>query len=189
MYLAGHFSANNLLAADYSTTMNATELRRRTSTSPTPSSSAPAATPGYTIVNGDAVPNVTQTLDWMQAFAQKRATVIAGTGYQYGDTDFLEYSERLYKDFAEAFRFGTGPVSVGDALVSAKQRYLADTPSLGGHPPEGAARGDASTACRCRRQPAGRSQLRAPGRGADRRRDHPVGDRARAARSACASPT
>ena len=57
---------------------------------------------GYTVVDGHAVPNVTQTLDWIQAFAQKRATVIAGTGYQYGDTDFLEYSERLYKNFAEA---------------------------------------------------------------------------------------
>ena len=32
IYLGGHFSANNTLAADYSTTLNSTESRRRTST-------------------------------------------------------------------------------------------------------------------------------------------------------------
>ena len=46
---------------------------------------------------------MTLPLDWAQAFA-KRATLIAGTGYQYGDTDFLEYSERLYRDFARRLR-------------------------------------------------------------------------------------
>jgi Tol biopolymer transport system component len=132
IYLAGHFSANNLLAADYQTTINATEL---TGSSVDLSNSlvfSAGCHSGYTIVDGDAVPNVTQALDWIQALARKRATVVAGSGYQYGDTDFLEYSERLYRDFAEAFRAGTGPVSVGSALVAAKQRYLSETPSLGG---------------------------------------------------------
>ncbi len=63
---------------------------------------------GYNIVDGDAIPGVTVPLDWAQAFAQKQATLIAGTGYQYGDTDFLEYSERLYRDFARELRAGTG---------------------------------------------------------------------------------
>ena len=132
VYLAGHFSANNLLAADYTSTMNATELTASNVDLTNAIVFSAGCHSGYTIVDGHAVPNVTQTLDWIQAFAQKRATVIAGTGYQYGDTDFLEYSERLYKNVSEAFRFGTGPVSVGGALVSAKQRYLSDTPSLGG---------------------------------------------------------
>ena len=47
---------------------------------------------------------MTQPLDWAQAFAQKGATLIAGTGYQYGDTDFLEYSERLYAGVRHAAR-------------------------------------------------------------------------------------
>ena len=68
---------------------------------------------------------MTEPLDWAQAFARKRATLIAGTGYQYGDTDFLEYSERLYPNFAKELRAGTGPVAVGQALVDAKQHYLA----------------------------------------------------------------
>ena len=75
---------------------------------------------------------MTQPLDWAQAFARKRATLIAGTGYQYGDTDFLEYSERLYRNFARQLRAGTGAVSVGEALVRAKLDYLAATPDVRG---------------------------------------------------------
>ena len=58
--------------------------------------------------------------------------MIAGTGYQYGDTDFIEYSERLYVEFTRQLRTGSGPVAVGQALVAAKQRYLATTPQLVG---------------------------------------------------------
>ncbi len=133
VFLAGHFSANNTLAADYDTTVRSTEL---------------AAVPdaifrdslifsagchsGYTIVDEDGVPGVTDGLDWTEAFAKKGATLIAGTGYQYGDTDFLEYSERLYAEFAHQLRLGTGAVPVGQALAQAKQKYLRDTASLGG---------------------------------------------------------
>ena len=61
---------------------------------------------------------MTQPLDWAEAFAQKRATLIAGTGYQYGDTDFLEYSERIYKNFSQQLNSGTdaAPVAVGDVV-------------------------------------------------------------------------
>ena len=53
--------------------------------------------------------------------AQQHAVLIGGTGYQYGDTDFLEYSERLYLDIARRLREGpaTGdatPVAIGRAL-------------------------------------------------------------------------
>ena len=77
---------------------------------------------------------MTVKLDWAQAFAQKRATLIAGTGYQYGDTDFIEYSERLYKNFARQLRAGTSgtPIAVGEALVRAKLDYLAVTPDIRG---------------------------------------------------------
>ncbi len=87
---------------------------------------------GYNLVDDDAVPGVTQPLDWSQAFAQKRTTLIAGTGYQYGDTDFLEYSERLYRDFARELHAGTGAIPIGEALVKAKLTYLATTPDIRG---------------------------------------------------------
>ena len=62
---------------------------------------------GYNIVDPDAIAGVTVPLDWAQAFARKGATLIAGTGYQYGDTDFIVYSERIYADFAHQLRIGT----------------------------------------------------------------------------------
>lgn len=133
MFLAGHFSANNTLAADYSTTLNSTEV-----------ANAPAGLfndtvvfsagchSGYTIVDGEGVPGVTVGLDWTEAFAKQGATLIAGTGYQYGDTDFLAYSERLYADFAHQLRVGSGAVPVGRALLAAKQKYLQTTTTLAG---------------------------------------------------------
>ena len=65
-------------------------------------------------------------------FNAKGATFIGGTGYQYGDTEFIEYSERLYLEFTRQLRYGNDPVEVGNALVQAKQAYLAGTPVLRG---------------------------------------------------------
>jgi hypothetical protein len=132
IFLAGHFSANNALAADYSTTLDSTELASSSVNLKNSIVFSQGCHSGYNIVNGDAVPNVTQPLDWTEAFAQKGATLIAGTGYQYGDTDFVQYSELLYADFAHALRLGSGAVAVGSALVQAKQTYLTGTPSLQG---------------------------------------------------------
>ncbi len=132
IFLAGHFSANSALAADYQTTIITTELAASDVDLTNSIVFSAGCHSGYNIVDAAAVPGVTLPLDWTQAFAQKGATLIAGTGYQYGDTDFIEYSERLYQDFAEQLRTGTGPVSVGQALVAAKQQYLADTPDLRG---------------------------------------------------------
>src|SRR5205823_6264815 len=89
---------------------------------------------GYNLVEGDSIAGVTLSLDWAQAFARKKATLVAGTGYQYGDTDFVEYSERLYANFARQLRAGTAgtPVAVGEALVQAKLAYLAATPDIRG---------------------------------------------------------
>src|SRR5439155_2064636 len=75
---------------------------------------------------------VTNALDWPQAFSQKKATLIAGTGFQYGDTDFVKYSTQLYVNFSQQLHAGTGPVTVGRALVLAKQSYLAETPDMSG---------------------------------------------------------
>jgi hypothetical protein len=132
MFLAGHFSANSALAADFSTSMLTTELAASTVDLTNSIVFSAGCHSGYTIVDGDAVPGVTVPLDWTQAFARKRATLIAGTGYQYGDTDFIEYSERLYAGFARQLRLGSGPVSVGEALVRSKLEYLQTTPDVRG---------------------------------------------------------
>ncbi|WP_088319822.1 LamG-like jellyroll fold domain-containing protein [Kineosporia sp. R_H_3] len=139
-YLAGHFSANSALAADYSTSVVTTEVATAATARPDLFRNTLVVSAGchsgYNLLDADGVPGLTLGLDWAQAFAQQGATLVAGTGYQYGDTDFLEYSERLYAGFMQQLHYGTGAdpaaVPVGAALLAAKQQYLADTPSLRG---------------------------------------------------------
>ena len=132
VFLAGHFSANSALAADFSTSLLTTDVASSTADFTNSLVFSAGCHSGYNIVDSDAVPGVTQPLDWAQTFARKRATLVAGTGYQYGDTDFIEYSERIYANFAKQLRTGPGIVPVGAALVRAKQQYLASTPDIRG---------------------------------------------------------
>ena len=133
IFLAGHFSANDALAADFTTNLLTTDLAASATDFKNSIVFSAGCHSGYNIVDADILQNVTQPLDWAQAFAAKQATLIAGTGYQYGDTDFIEYSERLYLNFAKQLRAGTsGPVAVGEALVKAKLQYLANTPDMRG---------------------------------------------------------
>jgi hypothetical protein len=131
-FLAGHFSASGLLAADFQTTLYAAELAAAPVNLENAIVFSAGCHSGYNIVDPHAVPGLTREPDWAQAFARKGATLLAGTGYQYGDTDFIEYSERLYLQFARELRKGRGPVSVGEAMVRAKRWYLATTPALRG---------------------------------------------------------
>ena len=130
IYLAGHFSASSTLAADYTTRLTSTELVASSVDLENALVFSAGCHAGYNIVDAHGVVGVTREPDWAQAFAQKGATLIAGTGYQYGDTDFIEYSERLYLEFSRRLRAGSGPVPIGKALVAAKQAYLANTPQL-----------------------------------------------------------
>ncbi len=131
-FLAGHFSATSALAADYQTRMTSEEVLNSSTDLTNSLVYSAGCHSGYNIVNADDVPGVTQEPDWPQVFAAKGATFIGGTGYQYGDTDFIEYSERLYLEFTKQLRYGSGPVAVGNALVQAKQAYLAATPVMRG---------------------------------------------------------
>jgi hypothetical protein len=132
IFLAGHFSANSALAADFKTNLLTTDLAASTVDLTNAIVFSAGCHSGFNLVDVDAIPGVTLPLDWAQAFARKKATLIAGTGYQYGDTDFLEYSERLYRNFARNLRAGTGAIAIGEALVQAKLDYLAATPDIRG---------------------------------------------------------
>jgi hypothetical protein len=135
IFLAGHFSANDALAADYQTNVLSTELPLTTTNFENTIVFSAGCHAGYNIVNGDAT-FVTEPIDWAQAFAKKKATLISGTGYQYGDTDFLAHSERIYAEFARQLRVTSDaggapePVAVGDALLRSKQIFLETTPGL-----------------------------------------------------------
>ncbi len=89
---------------------------------------------GYNIVDADGVPGLTLGLDWAQEMAQQKAILIAGTGYQYADTNFLAYSAKLYTMLADELRAGAPgtSVAIGQALVKAKQDYLESLTSVGG---------------------------------------------------------
>ena len=131
-YLAGHFSTGRALAADFTTRVRAQEIADATVNLTYALFLSAGCHSGFSTVDNDAVPLLTESPDWAQAFGRKRAMWIAGTGYQYGDTDFIEYTERLLREVARALRTGTGPVSVGRALVDAKRRYLAETSIMRG---------------------------------------------------------
>src|SRR4029079_14401437 len=122
-----------LLAADFATTINANELLAPTTADMTNTLVFSVGCHArYNVVDGDGVPGVTQVLDWAQALSRKGATLVAGTSYQYGDDELIEYSERIYTELSHQLRVGSGPVAVGDALVRAKLAYLAATPEIKG---------------------------------------------------------
>ncbi|MFN0067447.1 MAG: hypothetical protein ACKVYV_07390 [Limisphaerales bacterium] len=132
IFLAGHFSAASALAADYRTRLNAGELAASPLNLELALLYSAGCHSGYNLVDGDVVPFLTLQPDWPQAAARKKMLLIAGTGYQYGDTEFIEYSERLYLDFTRELRTGTGPVPAGKALFRAKRKYLAEVADLRG---------------------------------------------------------
>ena len=132
VFLGAHFSTASGLAADYVTRFTAAQLE----VSPVDLTYAIIASQGchsgYNTVNPHAIESITLQPDWAQGFARKKSIFLAGTGYQYGETQLLEYGERLYLEFARQLRTGTGPVSVGEAMVRAKLTYLAQTPNMRG---------------------------------------------------------
>ena len=141
VFLGGHFSANNLLAADYATTMTTNQFAAQVgSTLEGSLVLSVGCHSGYNIDGADGVPGVTDDLAWPQAFSEAGATLIAGTGYQYGDTNYVAYSDQVDVDIAQQLDYGPGrvggpasvPVDVGTALLAAKQQYLASLDQLNG---------------------------------------------------------
>lgn len=135
VFLAGHFNAFSALAADFRTSMETSELIGAGVDLTNSLIFSAGCHSGYNAVNEEIRSDVALPPDWAQAFARKGATLVAGTGYQYGDTEFIEFGERLYLEFVRRLRTGSGPVSVGEALVQAKRIYLQNTPDNKGlHP-------------------------------------------------------
>jgi hypothetical protein len=131
--LTGHFSAGNLLAADYVSEMTATEVALSSADLTDILVLTLGCHGGYTIPNSDLIDGVSPNPDWAKAFLRKGAAgYIAATGYAYGDTELTEYGERLFLRLAQQLRTGTGPISIGQALVKTKQQYLAETAQLTG---------------------------------------------------------
>ena len=80
---------------------------------------------GLSAPDGASYDDPRQATDWAQAFVREGATYIGNTGFGYGDSDLIAYSERLMSYFVEELGYnGAGTPSVGQALLRAKQRYF-----------------------------------------------------------------
>jgi hypothetical protein len=68
----------------------------------------------------------TYPADWAQALLRQRGTFIGNTGYGYGDSDSILYSERLMVNFVQNLGYWRNNriPTVGLALMRAKQRYF-----------------------------------------------------------------
>jgi hypothetical protein len=85
--------------------------------------------PDYQVDPADV--NQVSTPDLPQVFAQHNATAwIANTGYGYGMDDAVTNSELLMLYFTENLG-AESVVSIGQALVDAKQRYVGNAPAGG----------------------------------------------------------
>jgi CSLREA domain-containing protein len=138
--LSGHFSAGNLLAADYATELSAAEIAQSSADLTDVLILALGCHGGYSVPTGDLLVisgnpplDISPNPDWAKAFLRKRAAgYVSATGYAYGDTELKEYGEKLFILMARQLRTGTGPIAIGQALVKAKQQYLAETAQLTG---------------------------------------------------------
>jgi hypothetical protein len=83
---------------------------------------------GYAVDRADAVNGLTGLPSWPEEFASAGATLIAGTGYQYGDSNYTAYSDQYYVDLAGQLAGRT--VSVGGAMLQSQYQYLADLDGL-----------------------------------------------------------
>ena len=172
IFLAGHFSANSALAADFATSV-AHDRARRVDRRPhqRASSSAPAATPATTSSTATPSPGVTQPLDWAQAFAQQ-----AGDAHRRHRLPVRRHRlPRVQRAALPRLRPRAagrhGPRCRSARRWSgAKLDYLADDARPPGHPREGAARGDALRPADARRRTCPPAAAPTPRHG---RRDHP----------------
>jgi hypothetical protein len=78
---------------------------------------------GLSIPDG-GTSSATTDRDWPQAFGAQEASFLGNTGYGYGDSDLVAYSEALMANYVNALgNWSEGPQTVGQALRMAKQQY------------------------------------------------------------------
>ena len=131
--LNAHFSANRLLAADYTTRIGSEEIDALPlSLLSNALVLSTGCHSGYNIVDPDAVPVATQPRDFPQVLVSRGNTLVGSTGYAYGDSQFIKYTEALVSGIVRELRYGTGPVAIGKAVANAKRTYLRSLNDVGG---------------------------------------------------------
>ncbi|MCU1360344.1 MAG: hypothetical protein JWN99_1633, partial [Ilumatobacteraceae bacterium] len=131
--MSGHFSSGTLLAADYRTSMSASEVQNTAADLTDTIVLALGCHSGFSLPTSDLLSGASPDPDWAKAFLRKGAAgFVAATGYAYGDTELTEYGERLFVGLSQQLRYGSGPIPLGQALVNAKRAYLANTAQVTG---------------------------------------------------------
>ncbi len=133
VFLGAHFNASEALAADDTSTLSTQQFASSIGSNLQNAVVLGAGChAGYTVDPADATP-VTNPLSWPQAMTEAGATLIAGTGYQYGDSNYVADSDQVYVDVAQQlYQTGGNPVGVGTALLDAESQYLASLDQLNG---------------------------------------------------------
>ena len=134
--LQGHFSANRLVPADNGQRVLSSELAAvadgRFLKALVYSLGCHS---GYSIVDADGS-ILTQVDAFPEVFVGKGATVVAGTGYQYGETVLMKNTEALIALLTEELGYSASPsgaaygpngVPIGKALMYAKRAYMGST--------------------------------------------------------------
>jgi hypothetical protein len=134
--LQGHFSANRLVPADNGQRVLSSELAAvadgRFLKALVYSLGCHS---GYSIVDADGT-LLTQVDAFPEVFVRKGATVVAGTGYQYGETVLMKNTEALiallteelgYRASPSGAPYGPNGVPIGKALMYAKRAYMGST--------------------------------------------------------------
>ena len=119
--LNGHFTHWQAIAADGLSALSSEEIANCPADLTNALFFSVGCQSGLNIPDEDARQNA---VDFPQAFANCGATSIGNTGYGYGDSDAIGYSEFLAVRFAKALLESQEPVAIGQALMQAKQTYF-----------------------------------------------------------------
>ena len=130
-FLAWHASQAAGLAADYKTRLPCSEIAASGVDMKNTVTFAQACHYGTNAPDADLL-SVSPRPDCPQSYAQKKATLITGTAFQYFDTDIVDFGERAYREFAHQLRDPAQP-SIGQALTRALTVYIANSPLGGTH--------------------------------------------------------
>src|SRR3954451_6754736 len=90
IFMGGHFSSTEALAADFTTKMSSLDVVNSGANLTNSIVFSAGCHSGYNLLDVDQTTG-TQPVDFAQAFARKQATLVAGTGFQYGDDELVEY--------------------------------------------------------------------------------------------------
>ena len=136
VFLAGHFSANDTLAADFSTDVVTTEVPKAVQANPSLFTNtlvfSAGCHSGYNLQDQDAIPNETLALDWAQALTQAGATLVAAPATSTATPTSSPTPSASTPSWRRSSRRAAGRSRSARPLLAADQDYLAGATTITG---------------------------------------------------------